>query len=126
LPALRQSRQQNGELHFEAINAVHVPIAWAALLLMPALAAYGWRRKKFADLGLLAATVLLAVVANAFICGPLSNPHDRYGARLAWLAPLVALLAVARAQNRKRPPGAPGGRRIRAREGNRASRTGGR
>ena len=32
-------------------------------------------------------------MANAFICGALSNPHDRYGARIIWLA--VAALALA-------------------------------
>ena len=34
-----------------------------------------------------------ALMANAFVCGALSNPHDRYGSRLAWLAVLVVLLA---------------------------------
>jgi hypothetical protein len=34
------------------------------------------------------------LLANACICGVLSNPHDRYGARLAWIAPLIVLLAV--------------------------------
>ena len=33
--------------------------------------------------------VILALLANAFVTGVLSNPHDRYGARLAWTAPLV-------------------------------------
>ena len=42
----------------------------------------------------LAATVALALLANAFVCGVLANPHDRYGARLVWMAPLVVLLAV--------------------------------
>jgi hypothetical protein len=41
-------------------------------------------------------TVALALLANAVICGVLSNPHDRYGARLAWLAPLAVLLAAGR------------------------------
>ena len=35
----------------------------------------------------------LALSANAFVCGALSNPHDRYGARMSWLAVLVILLA---------------------------------
>ena len=33
-----------------------------------------------------------AVLANAFVCGALANPHDRYGARIVWLAPLTVLL----------------------------------
>jgi hypothetical protein len=34
----------------------------------------------------------LAILANAAVCGALSNPHDRYGARMVWLATLVVLL----------------------------------
>ena len=44
-----------------------------------------------ADIGELAGAVALALLANAFVCGVLSNPHDRYGARVAWLAVLVGL-----------------------------------
>jgi len=40
----------------------------------------------------LAVTVALALLANAFVCGALANPHDRYGARMVWLAVLVVLL----------------------------------
>jgi hypothetical protein len=47
------------------------------------------------DTDWLAATVLLALLANAFVMGVLSNPNHRYGARVAWMAPLVwSLLAV--------------------------------
>jgi hypothetical protein len=42
--------------------------------------------------------LLLAVVlANALVCGALSGPFPRYGARMAWLVPLCAGLALARA-----------------------------
>jgi hypothetical protein len=30
------------------------------------------------------------------ICGVISGPHDRYGARMAWIATLTVLLAAAR------------------------------
>jgi hypothetical protein len=36
-------------------------------------------------------------LANAVVCGVFANPHDRYGARLIWIAPLVTLLAIGRA-----------------------------
>ena len=93
LPAMRAARQQRGELHFEAINAIHVPVALAGMVLLPILILLAWRQRFPADLGFLAATVALAVVLNAFVCGPLSNPHDRYGARIIWLAPFVISLA---------------------------------
>ena len=49
------------------------------------------------SVGELAAVVALAILANAAVCGALSNPHDRYGARMVWLATLVVLLALTRA-----------------------------
>ena len=75
LPAMRAARQQRGEISFEAINLLHVPVALAALAMLPAIAVLGMRRRRYADLAWLAATVALAILANAFICGPLSNPH---------------------------------------------------
>ena len=42
----------------------------------------------------LAATVTVALLANAFVCGALSGPHDRYGARMVWIATLTAVIAI--------------------------------
>jgi hypothetical protein len=36
--------------------------------------------------------IIFGQVSNAFICGVLSGPHERYQARLTWLLPVVALL----------------------------------
>jgi hypothetical protein len=36
--------------------------------------------------------LLAAVLGNALICGALSGPHPRYGARIIWLLPVAALL----------------------------------
>ena len=41
-----------------------------------------------------------AIIANAVVCGAISNPNDRYGARMAWLAPFVLVLAGLRAADR--------------------------
>jgi hypothetical protein len=40
--------------------------------------------------------MLLAVLMNAAICGVLSNPHDRYGARIVWLAGFAVAIAALR------------------------------
>jgi hypothetical protein len=40
--------------------------------------------------------VTLALLGNAFICGVISGPHDRYGARMVWLATFVVLMALFR------------------------------
>jgi len=51
------------------------------------------RRHDLRRLGLVVG-VLVAVTANAFATGALSKPHDRYEARILWLMPVVAALAL--------------------------------
>jgi hypothetical protein len=99
VPAMRAARQQHGEVSFRALNEVQVPVALISMLLLPALLLLG--RGDYGDLRLLAATVTVALLANAVVCGALSNPHNRYGARLAWVATLaVALVAMRYAATR--------------------------
>jgi hypothetical protein len=95
-PAMRAARQQRGELSFNAINDIQRPLALAAMLLLVPLMLWGSQRQSMADFGRLAATAACALLANAMVCGIFSNPHDRYGARLAWLAPLAVGLAAYR------------------------------
>ena len=95
-PAMRAARQQSGEIGFAAINRLHYPLALIAMALLPLILLLAWRRMLPPDIGELAATVTLALLANAFVCGALSNPHDRYGARMVWLAGLAVALAIAR------------------------------
>jgi hypothetical protein len=52
------------------------------------------------DIAELVAWVSLTLLANAFVCGALSNPHDRYGARVVWLATFAVALAALRAYQR--------------------------
>jgi hypothetical protein len=94
--AMHAARQQHGEIGLAAINRIHQPVAFAAMLLLLATVVLGWRRDRYAGFGLLAATTTAALFANAFVCGVLSNPHDRYGARLVWLAPLAVMLLLCR------------------------------
>jgi hypothetical protein len=93
-PAMRAARQQRGEVSFAAINAVDEPVAWAVMALIPLLIILGFYRADFADLGALAATIALALLANAAFCGVISNPHDRYGSRMVWIAAFAAALAA--------------------------------
>ena len=47
--------------------------------------------------------VLLGITANAFVCGAVSQPADRYGARVIWLLPFLAtILAILWASERRR------------------------
>ena len=101
---MRAARQQHGEIGFAAINRIHQPVALASMLLLLATMLFGWRREAFADLGMLAMTGAAALLANAFVCCVLSNPHDRYGARLIWIAPLVVTLLLCRLYARRGLP----------------------
>jgi hypothetical protein len=94
VPAMRAARQQKGEIGFTAINWVQWPVGLLAMLLLPVIVIAA-RGARFAPVRELAATVATAVLANAAVCGALSNPHDRYGARIVWLAVLVVIMAAA-------------------------------
>ena len=96
-PQMRAARQQHGEIGFEAINAIDEPIGWVGMALLPFIIVLGWRDAEFTDLGRLAATCALALIGNAAFCGVISNPHDRYGSRMVWIAGFAVILALARA-----------------------------
>ena len=96
-PAYNAARQQQGGLGaqvFVPLNRVHVSVALLATLALALIAIAGLRAHRSAE-GLLALFVLAALLGNSFICGALSNPHDRYQSRLVWIAVLVVLMAAA-------------------------------
>lgn len=93
---MRAARQQNWQLDFTAINWLHVPVALASMLGLVVLLAYALASRRLDDLTLLAATATLALLGNAFICAVISGPHDRYGARMVWVATFVVLIAATR------------------------------
>jgi hypothetical protein len=96
LAPMRAARQQHWDLHFSVINWIHVPVALASLLAVFAMVGRAAWRRRLDDLTLLAATVSLAMLGNAVICGVISGPHDRYGARLVWIATFTVLIAAVR------------------------------
>ena len=96
VPAMRAAHQQQGEIGFTLINRLDYPLALIAMALLPLMVLLAWRKAIPASIGELAATVVLALFANAFVCGALSNPHDRYGARMIWLAIFVVAIALVR------------------------------
>jgi hypothetical protein len=97
--AFNRARQQNypeiWDSPIPAINRVHVPVMLGCLLLLVGVVAVALRRREKAT-ATIATLVLLAYLGNAFICGAVSNPADRYGSRLAWLTALTAVLMLAR------------------------------
>jgi hypothetical protein len=108
VPSMQAARQQTGRLSFETVNTIHVLTAFLSMAALPIILVAGLRTQAWSDLVLLVATVAVALLGNAFICGALSNPHNRYGARLIWLATLVVILAVSsRFYGRSRPAQGP-------------------
>lgn len=103
-PAMKAARQQRGEVSFETINKLHYPLALLSMALLPAIFALAWRRKLPAAFGELTGFCVLALVANALVCGALSNPHDRYGARIVWLAAVAVALSLACVIERRNAP----------------------
>ena len=99
-PAMRAAHQQHWDINFTPINWVHVPVALASMLLLVALLCRALWRRRLEDIDLLAATVALALLGNAFLCGVISGPHDRYGARMAWIAVFVIMIAIERFRSR--------------------------
>jgi hypothetical protein len=96
LKPMRAARQQHWDIDFAAVNWLHIPVALVSMLLVIAMFATAMWRRRLDDLALLAATVSLALLGIAFVCGVISGPHDRYGARMAWVATLVVLISVVR------------------------------
>ncbi len=107
LGAMRAARQQHWDINFKPINWVHVPVALLSMLLTLALIGGAIQRRKLDDLTLLAATVALALLGNAFICGVISGPHDRYGARMVWISTFVVLVAYELRQRQRARDGEP-------------------
>ncbi|SDI13243.1 hypothetical protein SAMN05216338_1017174 [Bradyrhizobium sp. Rc2d] len=94
---MRAARQQHWAVNFDDVNWLHIPVALASMAALVGLLVHALMRRRLDDLTLLAATVTLALLGNAFICGVISGPHDRYGARMVWIATFVVLTALFRA-----------------------------
>ncbi|MBM3586929.1 MAG: hypothetical protein FJX33_03775 [Alphaproteobacteria bacterium] len=89
LAAFDQARQAQAALKdvLMPLNHLHLLVV---VLALPLLVWAAWR---WQDLMLAFVLFLLAaVLGNALICGGLSAPHPRYGARIIWLLPVAALL----------------------------------
>ena len=92
------ARQQAEHFDVGPLNYLHVP--FAALAIAGLVGCLIWRRRldvapEFAALCL---TILLALAANAAVCGIFAHPVDRYQGRLVPLAPLAMALLIARRQ----------------------------
>ena len=87
LAAFDQGLQARGLLK-PLMLPLNLPQGIILILALPVLIWVAWRGQGLA----LPFTLFLlaAVMGNALICGGLSAPHPRYGARLMWLLPVMA------------------------------------
>ena len=77
---------------FYAVSALGI----AVLLAWPGAVPQGGKR--------LAAMVLAGIVVNALVCGSISEPAERYGARVLFLLPILAVLLVWPLLGRRKEP----------------------
>jgi hypothetical protein len=85
-----------------ALGAVHAAalalssLAAAAALLLPPRRGSGEGRPGRGAEAALVLAVAAGIVANAAVTGIISEPHDRFGARVVWALPMVCALLVLR------------------------------
>ena len=103
LQRLLASRQVAGTLPdwVAPLLPLHLALLGLGGLASVAAAVAGWRRSPV--VAGLAVIVLVGILANAFATGALSGPHDRYGARIAWLVLLPPALGLMQRFSARRP-----------------------
>ena len=100
LTAVDTARQQASHLTFGPVNLIHVPVALISTVLVFAILMSALFRRQIDDVTLLTATVCLTLLGNAFICGVISGPHDRYGSRLVWITTFTVIIAAMKRRQR--------------------------
>ena len=96
LPSLHASAAYRGTMPIAFFEWILKLTFYGALCLIAA--ALLWRRTRTALPPVIVGTcawVLAGIVVNAFLCGALSGPHERYSVRVQWLLPLMTMLFAA-------------------------------
>ena len=103
------ARLRAGAQWRDTLTGTVAPLLWVQapvlVLGVAGLGLLGWLgRRDRAALGLVTG-ICVAVLANAFATGALSGPHDRYGARLAWVMVAGAFVLACRRGHHGLSPG---------------------
>jgi hypothetical protein len=93
--ALMDARQQAERFNVAPLNYLHVPVAALAIAGLGLALVFHRRWKIAPEAAALCLVILLALTANAVICGVFSHAVDRYQSRLVLLAPLAVALLIA-------------------------------
>lgn len=97
-PAAEEARFQAAAQRHDRLRPIAAPWNWpqmAAVIIAALLCPLVFFLRAPPALRALTGMILLGILANAFATGALSGPHDRYGARMAWLLLLPPLLWLA-------------------------------
>ena len=103
LKVMDAARQQRSFITFGPINLIHVPVALVSTAVVFVMLLAALFRRQTDDVTLLMATVVLALLGNAVICGVISGPHDRYGSRLVWITTCTLVIAAMKRSPRNQP-----------------------
>jgi hypothetical protein len=90
-----RARQQADRFNVAPLNYLHVPVAALAVAGLGVALIFRRRLNIAPEAAALCLTILLALAANAAICGIFAHPVDRYQSRLVLLAPLAVALLIA-------------------------------
>ena len=85
---LEQGRLLADRNWLPAVNAVHRVVYGLSLAVIAIILV--WPGRVAGQIKLFAVVILLGILANAFVCGAVSQPANRYGARVIWLLPMLA------------------------------------
>jgi len=91
--AFVQSRQSTGQIGLHGLFQLQIATVFisAALLVALYFATRLFTDRRLRELMWLFAATL---IVNAFVCGALSEPSDRYQSRVIWLLPLLFFMAA--------------------------------
>jgi hypothetical protein len=89
-----RARQQAERFDVAPLNYLHVPVAALAVAGLGVALLFRRRLKIAPEATALCLVILLALAANAVICGVFSHPVDRYQSRVVLLAPLAMAILI--------------------------------
>ena len=90
-PVIAKTRLRGGNSTIIALTRLHGVVYGVALL---GVVIGVFHRRIPAAVRVLVLMLLAGILANAFVCGAVSQPADRYGARVIFLLPMAAALLL--------------------------------
>jgi hypothetical protein len=96
LAAMERTKAWAGKMPLRVLWGIILVVVILSALSIAGFLVQTWRMTGSGAFVRFVGIILLGVASNAVICGVLSGPYDRYQARVIWLVPLTAALALYR------------------------------